>query len=171
VQRIAADGDKRFWTGAPTSATSYTIDRPGATLTVLCEGLATGLAIYAAVKMSRVVVAFTAGNLPKVATKLPRRGMVVVAGDNDHQTEARTGRNPGLISAGEAAALLGCGVAAPDAIEGTDWHDYLAERMAERRERVLYGQRPESESAIRRAVDGEIQQAMMRAARFLTAAS
>lgn len=170
VQRISAHGRKLFWKDAPTSGTSYVIERRGAPLTVLCEGLATGLAIFAAVSTARVVVAFTAGNLPKVAEQLPRRGMAAVAADNDHQTEERTGRNPGLVSAEAAAALLGCGVAAPEGIVGTDWADLLLERMEERRGRTLYGRQPESEASIRRAVDGEIAAAMMRAARFLPVA-
>jgi putative DNA primase/helicase len=166
VQRIAADGDKRFWPGAPVSGTSYVVDRQGAALTVLCEGLATGLAIFAAVPNARVVVAFTAGNMPKVAAKLPRVGMAVVAADNDHQTEARTGRNPGLASAEEAAALLGCAVAVPEGIEGTDWCDLRAERLAARGQQV-YGKRRETGGSARRAVDAQIAGAMMRSARFL----
>lgn len=169
VQRIAGDGSKRFWSGAPTTGASYAVDRRGATLTVLCEGLATGLAIYAAVPMARVVVAFTASNLPKVAAQLPRQGMACVAADNDHGTEARIGSNPGILSAREAASILGCAVAIPEGIEGTDWCDLRQERLGARLGREVYGKRKESEGAVRRAVDAEIARAVMRSARFLPA--
>ena len=98
VQLINEEGDKLFWKGAPTQAASYTIERHGATLTVLTEGLATGLALYAAVPHSRVVVAFNAGNLTKVAGALTLRGLVAVASDNDHRTVCHQHRRDGLTA-------------------------------------------------------------------------
>src|SRR5690606_18479009 len=89
LQRIAADGAKKFWPGPSTKAVHYTIDRRGATVTVLAEGLATGLAIYAATPLARVIVAFNAGNLPALAGAMEWSGNVVVAADNDHETAAR----------------------------------------------------------------------------------
>lgn len=168
LQRISPRGEKRFWKGAPTRGASYTIERQGATLTVLCEGLATGLALYAAVPHSRVVVAFNAGNLPRVAESLPRRGMVAVAADNDHATEQRTGSNPGVEYARAAAELLGCGVAVPEDLEGTDWLDWRTERLAVRL-RPVYGRRTPTEAQARRAVDAGIASEVMRAARYVTA--
>jgi putative DNA primase/helicase len=165
VQRIGADGEKRFWPGAPTTGTSYLLLRPRAPLTVLCEGLATGLTLYAAIPTARVVVAFNAGNLAPVARSLPRYGMAVVAADNDHETEARIGRNPGLDAAREAAEILGCEVATPEC-EGTDWDDYRQERT-----RALtvatYGRRTPSEANARRQVEGEIRSQVLRGARLL----
>lgn len=169
VQRIAPDGSKRFWFGAPTSGASYSIERQRATVTVLCEGLATGLAIFAAVPMTRVVVAFNAGNLPRVASELPRRGLVCVAADNDHRTAERIGTNPGIAYAEEAAALLGCEVAVPENIDGSDWCDLRAERIAARMSRDDVD-RPGRAIAIQRAVDSEITRAVMRAARMARAA-
>lgn len=166
VQRIADDGTKRFWSGAPTRGTSYTIDRRAATVTVLCEGLATGLAIFAAVPNSRVVVAFTAGNLRRVAERLPRRGFVVVAADNDHATEARRGVNPGIVAAQDAAGVLGCGVAVPEGMEGSDFCDLREERIAAALA-PTYG-RILRESDVRRRVDGEIARTIMRAATFVS---
>src|SRR5690606_3035190 len=84
VQRIAPDGQKRFWPGAPMKGVSYLIDRPGASVTVLAEGLATGLAIHAACPLVRVVIAFSAQNLVTVAKRRRWQGMVAVAADNDH---------------------------------------------------------------------------------------
>jgi putative DNA primase/helicase len=164
VQRIAPDGTKRFWPGAPTSGASYWIERQRATLTVLAEGLATGLAIFAAVPFARVVVAFNAGNLPRIAGEMPRRGLVCVAADNDHATEQRIGENPGIVYATEAADLLGCGVAVPEKISGTDWLDLRIQRTLERVDRGV------REGIARREADGEITRAMMRAAKMARAA-
>ncbi len=170
VQRIHADGTKRFWPGAPTRGTTFIVDRRGATVTVLCEGVATGLALFAAVPLARVIVAFTASNLVKVASQLPRRGMVVVAADNDHETAERIGRNPGVDAAREAAALLGCGVAIPEGIMGSDFADMRQERIQAVASRPLYGARTPSELATRRTVDAEIAFAVLGAARFLSVA-
>jgi putative DNA primase/helicase len=166
VQRIGPDGEKLFWSGAPIRGASYTIERRSASLTVLCEGLATGLAIFAAVPTARVVVAFNAGNLVRVAEALARRGMIVVAADNDLATETRTGVNPGVKAAQEAAAVLGCGIAVPTGITGTDWLDYRNEKAVERQQIVRRG-RGVSESAIKKAVDAEISAAMLRGADLL----
>lgn len=169
VQRIAPDGDKRFWPGAPTGGAGYAIQRPGAPVTILCEGLATGLSLYAAVPAATVVVAFNAGNLPRIAAALTRRGLMAVAADNDHETETRIGRNPGVDYAREAAAVLGCDVAIPTGIRGTDWCDYVQERLAAALEPV-HGRRTPSEGAARRAVHAEINAAVMRAARYVARA-
>lgn len=131
IQRIAPDGMKRFWPGAPVSKAYYLVRRRTPRVTVFCEGLATGLAIYAAVPFSEVVVCFSAGNLVKVAETWEPNGLTVVCADNDHETEARTGKNPG-IEAGEAAArALGCSCAAPEGIDGTDWSDWLTAKIEE----------------------------------------
>ena len=163
VQRISPEGEKKFWYGASVKGGSYTIERPGASLTVLVEGFATGAAIFAAVPLSRIVVCFNAGNLSKVS--IPIQGMAVVAADNDYQTEGRLGRNPGLEAAQAVAEALGCGVAAPTGINGTDWADFRQETVAAR----LADRGKQREGDIRRAVDAEIAAGMMRNARFLRA--
>lgn len=160
VQRISPEGEKKFWYGASVKGGSYTIERPAASLNVLCEGFATGAAIFAAAPLARVVVAFNAGNL--VHVPLPR-GMAVVAADNDHETAARIGRNPGVLAAQQAGEALGCGVAIPTGIDGTDWADYRQEMAAKRLANRAGRQR---EGDIRRAVDSEIAAAMMRHARL-----
>lgn len=160
VQRISPEGDKKFWPGASVKGAAYCVNRPGASITVLCEGLATGLAIFACAPLSRVLVAFNAGNLPRVSAP---SGFVVVAADNDHETEERIGRNPGVKAAQEAADAIGCGVAVPMGIAGTDWADWRMEMTAKRiadRHRVRLAD-------IRRSVDAEIAAAMSRNARFL----
>lgn len=160
VQRISPEGEKKFWYGASVKGGSYTINRPGASLSVLCEGFATGAAIFDAAPLTRVVVGFNAGNLPNVS--LPR-GLAVVAADNDHETEARIGRNPGVLAAQQAGEALGCGVAIPSGIVGTDWADYRQEIVARRLAARKIGQR---EGEIRRAVDAEIAATMMRHAQY-----
>jgi putative DNA primase/helicase len=166
LQRISAEGEKLFHSGAPTKAASYAIRRRDAVLTVLCEGLATGLAIFAATPTASVIVAFNAGNLPRVAEDINRRGMFVVAADNDVATEKKTGTNPGVKAATEAAAILGCGVAVPTGIVGTDWLDYRNEKIEVRRQARTRGV---SDSSIRRAVEAEIGTAMLRNAKWRAA--
>ena len=127
VQTITAEGVKRFWPGAPVKAGSHEIQRKRPSITVLCEGLATGLAVFQALPLARVIVAFDAGNLLPVVQELKPSGSVVIAADNDHGTQARRGFNPGREKAANAAELIGCGVAWPEGIEGTDFADMLAE--------------------------------------------
>jgi putative DNA primase/helicase len=74
-----------------------------------------------------VVVCFDAGNMVQVATEMKLRGMTVVCADNDWEAAGRTGINTGIEKGRSAAAVLGCGVAYPEGIEGSDWADALAE--------------------------------------------
>ena len=127
VQTITHDGVKRFWPGAPVKAGAYLIDRPRAAVTAIVEGLATGLAVFQSLRQARVVVAFDAGNLLPVIDRMKPGGSVVIAADNDWKTEARRGMNPGVEKARNAAELIGCGVAVPAGIEGSDWADALRE--------------------------------------------
>jgi putative DNA primase/helicase len=166
VQRISPTGEKRFWTGAPIGGTCYVIDRPGAPVTVLCEGLATGLACFAAMPHARVVIGWNAGNLVAIPAR-ELTGLVVIAADNDHETEARIGKNPGLEAARKAAEVLGCGIAYPTGIRGSDWCDYRMERLAARLEQKGRWATP---SLVQGAVDAEIRAALMREARFRGAA-
>lgn len=162
VQRIAPDGTKRFWPGAPVSGTRYTIDRRHAVVTVLCEGLATGLACYRAVKNARVIVLWNTGNLKDVADVPP--GLAVIAADNDHGTAERIGENPGIKAAQEAAEAVGCGVAYPEGIEGTDWSDYRQEGIAARMDRRG---KYDTRSTVARAVDAEISRLIMSRAKVV----
>lgn len=140
IQRIHPDGTKRFAVGAPVKGGHYVIDRPRAALTVICEGLATGLALFQCLRQARVLIAFDAGNLLPVIQAVKPTGSVVIAADNDAGTQARRGFNPGLDKARNAAELIGCGVAYPEGIEGTDFCDLLREhgpQAAKRIERLV----------------------------------
>ena len=136
IQSITPDGQKRFWTGAPVKGGALVLDRPRAAVTAVCEGLATGLAIFQSLRMARVIVAFDAGNLVHAVDQLRPTGSVVICADNDHATQARIGINPGIQKAENAAELIGAGVAYPQGISGTDWADALAEWGAESARRI-----------------------------------
>lgn len=138
VQRISSAGVKRQMKQAPQRGASLVLNRPRAAVTVVTEGLATGLAVFQAIRHARVIVAFFADNLVPVVQELKPSGSVVIAADNDHATKARRGINPGRDKALNAAELIGCGVAWPEGIEGSDWADFMqeigqgAQRQAER---------------------------------------
>lgn len=70
---------------------AYVSDRPRVAVTAVCEGLATGLAIFQSLRMARVIVAFDAGNLIHAVGQLRPTGSVVICADNDHGTEAKRG--------------------------------------------------------------------------------
>lgn len=127
VQRISSTGVKRQMKQAPQKAASLILNRPRAAVTVICEGLATGLAVFQSVRCARVVVAYFADNLLPVVQELKPSGSVVIAADNDWGTQAKRGFNPGREKASNAADLIGCGVVWPEGIEGTDFADYLQE--------------------------------------------
>jgi len=168
LQKICLDGSKRFWPGAVTRGATYTIERAGAPLTVLCEGLATGLSLYASIPTARVVVAFSSGNLVPASECVPR-GMAVVAADNDRQTEQRIGLNPGVRAANQAAEIIGCGVAIPQC-DGTDWNDFYNERVEALREAERTKRRQKTFADIAREVDAEVRSCVLRHARLISSA-
>jgi putative DNA primase/helicase len=96
---------------------------------VLVEGYATGASCYEATGWP-VLVCFSAGNLEEVARQHAGRGpgRVLIAGDDDYQTEG----NPGAAAARRAAKIVdGCYVlprfaARPEGTQWTDWNDLHA---------------------------------------------
>lgn len=169
LQRISPDGEKKFHFGATTKSAYYAIERAGAALTVLVEGFATGLTIFQAIPTCRVIVGFNAGNLPVVAERMDRFGMGVVCADNDWETAARIGRNPGLDAARAAAEVLGVGVAFPQCA-GTDWNDYVMEQI----EHAVAGQsfsfsRKRTVLQIQASAFADVKLKVMREARLLRA--
>ena len=103
-----ADGgpDKLFIKGARKTGTLHMIGTPeGAAWLLVAEGLATGASIHEATGRP-VAVAWDAGNLVHVVRALRGRypaARIAVCGDDDADTEARTGKNPGRLKATEAA--------------------------------------------------------------------
>lgn len=166
IQRIAQDGGKLFWPGAPTKEAYHVISRGNATLTVLCEGFATGATLFAAINTAQVIVTFSASNLPVVAEQLRPCGLVVIASDNDSETLLKINRNPGIESAKKASDILGCGIAIPD-VRGSDWNDYLTERLAVLREDNMLSSWKKRPEVMRRSVLAEINAIVMREAKFI----
>ena len=99
---------------------------------LLGEGYATCASLHEATGRP-VAVCFDAGNLVHVASalrKLHPQLRVLVCGDDDHPTEARTGKNPGRVKAAAAVAAAGHSAAAVfpvfatgTADRGKDWND------------------------------------------------
>lgn len=116
LQRIMPDGAKRFLSGGRVKGTYSIIGtlEPGRTLYV-CEGWATGASIHASTGHA-VACAMNAGNLLEVGRHFQRQypdSQLVIAGDDDRQTEAEGKGNPGVEAANKAAAALDCSVVLP----------------------------------------------------------
>lgn len=116
LQRIAADGAKRFLAGGRVKGAYSPIGNlePGQPL-YICEGWATGATIHAETGAA-VACAMNAGNLLEVGRQIQqqyRDSPLIIAGDDDRQTEADGKGNPGRDAATKAAALLGCGLVLP----------------------------------------------------------
>lgn len=135
LQRIAADGEKRFLSGGRVKGAYSPIGtlEPGGRL-YICEGWATGATIHAETGAA-VACAMNAGNLLEVGRQLQRDhpdALLIFAGDDDRQTE----RNPGRTSAVKAAATLGCGLILPpwrgdEPLSLTDFNDLAIWRAAQ----------------------------------------
>ena len=116
LQRIApaapADGgpEKRFLPGGRKSGLMHVIGQAeGAPVLLLAEGYATAASLHEATGRP-VAVCFDAGNLRHVADALRQRWPVLpllLCGDDDRDTEARTGKNTGRDKATAAARAAG----------------------------------------------------------------
>lgn len=113
LQRIGADGEKRFLPGGRKKGCFHLLgDVQGAAALLLAEGFATAASVREATALP-VVVAFDAGNLASVASVLRQKYpdvRIVVAADDDAATE----NNPGKVHAEEAARLVGGVAVLPD---------------------------------------------------------
>lgn len=113
LQRIYLDGSKRFLSGGMVKGCCSTLGAITAGQPLyICEGWATGASIHEETGAA-VACAMNAGNLLDVGRRLQRRhpdAVLIVAGDDDRQTEG----NPGRTSAIKAAAALGCGLVLPE---------------------------------------------------------
>ena len=116
-QRIDPDGGKKFKAGAPVSGGFFPIRGEKGGALYICEGLATGLSIYEATKQKTVLCAFSANNLTHVAQMARKRypdRIIILCADNDKITEEKTGNNPGIESATEAAISIDGLLAVPN---------------------------------------------------------
>ncbi len=142
VQRIApakpANGapEKRFLPGGRKSGLWHLIGSlEGAAVLLLAEGYATAASLHEATGRP-VGVAFDAGNLVHVAKmvrELHPTLPLLVCGDDDRETEQRTGKNPGRLKAAAAARAAKTSQASaatvfPDGLPGggTDFNDLAA---------------------------------------------
>lgn len=117
LQRIARDGSKRFLFGGRVTGCYSPLGHieAGAPLYV-CEGWATAATLREATGAA-VAAALNAGNLFAAGEQLRRRypdAVLIVAGDDDRQTEAEGKGNAGKTSASRAAIALGCGLVLPE---------------------------------------------------------
>jgi putative DNA primase/helicase len=168
IQRIDPTGDKRFWPGAPTKGAVYNLQRQGAVITLLCEGLATGLTLFSALPNCRVIVTFNSGNLVHIAGLIKISGLCAVCADNDNGTEAKTGINPGLKAGKEAAALIGCGLAYPD-YEGTDFNDAEQEFLKQERQLRMFDKGfKRTDATMKKNAHAKIRSLIMTKLKFVT---
>lgn len=115
LQRIAPDKptdggpDKLFLKGGPKRGLWHWCGDPaGAAVLLVAEGYATAASVHQATGRP-VAVAFDAGNLAHVAKALHQAhpsALIVVCGDDDTDTHARTGHNPGRDKATAAARAV-----------------------------------------------------------------
>ncbi|HGY2556841.1 TPA: VapE domain-containing protein [Pseudomonas aeruginosa] len=110
LQRIDANGRKRFLMGGRKRGTFHRID--GTAPAWMAEGYATAASVHAATGAA-VVVAFDAGNLAEVARQLADQ-VGAVAADNDANDTGRKG-----------AEATGLPYAMPPRV-GDDWNDHAA---------------------------------------------
>jgi len=127
LQRIHPDGSKRFLSGGRVKGCCSPLGliQAGQPL-YLCEGWATGATLHESTGHP-VACAMNAGNLLAVGRQLSHThpdALLIVAGDDDRQTEG----NPGKRAAITTAATLGCGLILPpwcgdEPLKLTDFND------------------------------------------------
>ncbi|MEE1951066.1 toprim domain-containing protein [Pseudomonas alcaligenes] len=105
LQRIAPDGAKRFLSGGQVKGCYSPLGSLGSGPLYVCEGWATGATLHQHSGCA-VACAMNAGNLMPVALALRAKypgAEIVIAGDDDRQTEG----NPGRTAATAAALAIG----------------------------------------------------------------
>ncbi len=114
LQFITGDGGKRFLTGGQIQSGLFPI-LGGYGPLYIAEGYATAATVHEATGET-VLAAFNAGNLLPVAKlargRYPER-VIVICADDDHETAAREGKNPGIEKATAAAKAVGALLAVP----------------------------------------------------------
>ena len=119
VQTIDDKGRKKFHTGAPVSSGGMNVGFYFGGETVICEGYATGWSIHDDTK-NHVRVAFSMGNMEKIARELISKGRsIILAADKGQCAEKMQSLSREL---GVPAIIP------PDDIEGSDFNDLYSER-------------------------------------------
>jgi putative DNA primase/helicase len=131
VQRVFASGQKRFHANARVSGCYHLIGLNASTSWLLiAEGYATAATLHEATGLP-VAVAFNSNNLRHVASSLRAQypsASVLICGDDDKDTETRTGKNPGRVAAAAAAGACGGTTCFPVGLPAgkTDFNDLFA---------------------------------------------
>uniref|UniRef100_I2PZX8 Toprim domain-containing protein n=1 Tax=Desulfovibrio sp. U5L TaxID=596152 RepID=I2PZX8_9BACT len=125
LQFITDDGGKRFLTGGQIQGGLFPVPGGNGPL-YIAEGYATAATIHEATGET-VLAAFNAGNLPPVAklarARYPDR-IIVLCADDDHETAAREGKNPGVEKATAAAKAVGALLAVPKFVDSAGRSDF-----------------------------------------------
>jgi putative DNA primase/helicase len=136
VQRVHTSGDKFFLKDGKVSGCFHLIGDPATSdWLLIAEGYATATTLHQATGYA-VAVAFNAGNVKHVVKALRRRhpaARIMLCADDDRETEQKTGKNPGIVAATEAAAAIGAHWCKPSSLPagGTDFNDlFLAAGVA-----------------------------------------
>ena len=122
VQRIQADGGKRFKPGRAGGLFSPIGDFTNPATILICEGWATGATLHEETGHP-VLCAMNAGSLLPVATAARSAwagAELVICADNDRQTEG----NPGVTYATAAAKATGAKLIVPESPEGVAGSDF-----------------------------------------------
>lgn len=125
LQRIRADGSKLFLSGTSFGDGLYHAIGKLSDTIIICEGYATAASLHEATGFT-TVIAFNAGNLPKVAKLIRSRysdKTFIIAADDDQWTEG----NPGMTAATEAARIIKATIIKPEftdtSSKPTDFND------------------------------------------------
>lgn len=116
LQRIAADGNKRFLSGGRITGCYCPFGRiePGVELFIV-EGIATAATLHEQTGKP-VAAAMSAGNVLRAGLELKRHypnAVLIVGGDDDRAKEAEGRPNAGKLATIHAAAMLDCGYVLP----------------------------------------------------------
>ncbi|WP_161993309.1 DUF927 domain-containing protein, partial [Lacisediminimonas profundi] len=131
VQRIFADGGKRFLAGGRVSGCFHIIGEVRTSEWLLiAEGYATAATLHQVTGFA-VAVAFNANNIGHVAIALRKRhpdAKMMICADDDRATEAKTGKNPGSTAAMQTAQKVSGHWCKPSGLpeDGTDFNDLAA---------------------------------------------
>jgi putative DNA primase/helicase len=121
VQFIAPSGEKRFLAGGRTKGLYCPVGKgPVTGQLLISEGWATAASLHMATGFP-VAAALSANNLEPVGRSMREKypsAKITICGDNDWQTQERTGENPGIHCATRAARAIGAYVTWPEFANG-----------------------------------------------------
>lgn len=125
LQKIYANGEKRFLFGGKVKGAYYPIRGPQEKL-IICEGVATAHTLHS-LTGSSTVAAMNCNNLLHVALYFRQRYPdleIVVAADNDHRTDGNPGKSKGIAAAQAVNGLIAW-PPFPQGASGSDFNDLV----------------------------------------------